>query len=234
MWVQVDRALATSRSPCGAPSAAPKHELRGTDWGSVPLPVPRDRTRTYNGAHTRGGERRAAVRRSSAGGYESLRLQPVEPCPVTFTCSAPTRAATMRSRPHLQLVAPYGGASVTRGAASRRTSRYRQARIVYGRDDVAPAARRLPRQAAICRRGHGATRGDAGAAAPATRRYVPLFWRVLALNAAVVTTMAIAIAIVLPAPFRAHRRRRRRHARRHTGRHARSPMRCCCAMPSPR
>jgi two-component system sensor histidine kinase UhpB len=35
----------------------------------------------------------------------------------------------------------------------------------------------------------------------ATRRYLPLFWRVLALNAAVVTTMAIAIAIVLPAPF---------------------------------
>jgi len=31
--------------------------------------------------------------------------------------------------------------------------------------------------------------------------YVPLFWRVLALNAAVVTTMAVAIAIVLPAPF---------------------------------
>ncbi len=36
---------------------------------------------------------------------------------------------------------------------------------------------------------------------PASRRYVPLFWRVLALNAAVVTTMAVAIAIVLPAPF---------------------------------
>lgn len=32
-------------------------------------------------------------------------------------------------------------------------------------------------------------------------RYVPLFWRVLALNAAVVTTMAVAIAIVLPTPF---------------------------------
>ena len=30
------------------------------------------------------------------------------------------------------------------------------------------------------------------------RRYVPLFWRVLALNAAVVSAMAIAIAIVLP------------------------------------
>ncbi len=38
-------------------------------------------------------------------------------------------------------------------------------------------------------------------APPATRRYVPLFWRVLALNAAVVTTMAVAIAIVLPGPF---------------------------------
>jgi len=35
----------------------------------------------------------------------------------------------------------------------------------------------------------------------AYRGYVPLFWRVLALNAAVVTTMAVAIAIVLPAPF---------------------------------
>jgi two-component system sensor histidine kinase UhpB len=35
----------------------------------------------------------------------------------------------------------------------------------------------------------------------ATSRYIPLFWRVLALNAAVVTTMAVAIAIVLPAPF---------------------------------
>ncbi len=34
-----------------------------------------------------------------------------------------------------------------------------------------------------------------------TRRYIALFWRVLALNAAVVTTMAVAIAIVLPAPF---------------------------------
>ena len=30
---------------------------------------------------------------------------------------------------------------------------------------------------------------------------MPLFWRVLVLNAAVVTTMAVAIAIVLPAPF---------------------------------
>lgn len=39
------------------------------------------------------------------------------------------------------------------------------------------------------------------APAPATGRYIPLFWRVLALNAAVVTTMAVAIAIVLPAPF---------------------------------
>jgi two-component system, NarL family, sensor histidine kinase UhpB len=37
--------------------------------------------------------------------------------------------------------------------------------------------------------------------APATGRYIPLFWRVLALNAALVTTMAVAIAIVLPAPF---------------------------------
>jgi two-component system sensor histidine kinase UhpB len=36
---------------------------------------------------------------------------------------------------------------------------------------------------------------------PATRRYLPLFWRVLALNGALVTTMAVAIAILLPAPF---------------------------------
>lgn len=35
----------------------------------------------------------------------------------------------------------------------------------------------------------------------ANRPYVPLFWRVLALNAAVVTTMAVTIAIVLPAPL---------------------------------
>jgi two-component system sensor histidine kinase UhpB len=42
---------------------------------------------------------------------------------------------------------------------------------------------------------------DAHPSPPATRRYLPLFWRVLALNGALVTTMAIAIAIVLPAPF---------------------------------
>ncbi len=36
---------------------------------------------------------------------------------------------------------------------------------------------------------------------PVTRRYLPLFWRVLALNGALVTTMAVAIAIVLPDPF---------------------------------
>jgi two-component system, NarL family, sensor histidine kinase UhpB len=41
-------------------------------------------------------------------------------------------------------------------------------------------------------------RGDASRT---HRRYIPLFWRVIALNAAVVTTMAVAIAIVLPAPF---------------------------------
>jgi two-component system sensor histidine kinase UhpB len=39
------------------------------------------------------------------------------------------------------------------------------------------------------------------AQAPTTGHYIPLFWRVLALNAALVTTMAVAIAIVLPAPF---------------------------------
>ncbi len=35
----------------------------------------------------------------------------------------------------------------------------------------------------------------------ARRRYVPLFWRVLALNAAVVSAMAVAIAVVLPTSF---------------------------------
>jgi two-component system, NarL family, sensor histidine kinase UhpB len=39
------------------------------------------------------------------------------------------------------------------------------------------------------------------ASAPTAGRYVPLFWRVLGLNAAVVTTMAVAVAVVLPAPF---------------------------------
>jgi two-component system sensor histidine kinase UhpB len=46
-----------------------------------------------------------------------------------------------------------------------------------------------------------ATPTDADSSPPETRRYLPLFWRVLALNGAVVTTMAIVIAIVLPAPF---------------------------------
>jgi two-component system, NarL family, sensor histidine kinase UhpB len=41
---------------------------------------------------------------------------------------------------------------------------------------------------------------DAGGDRPASPRYVSLFWRVLALNAAVVSTMAIAIAFVLT-PF---------------------------------
>ncbi len=49
--------------------------------------------------------------------------------------------------------------------------------------------------------GTGATPTGSDTPPPATRRYLPLFWRVLALNGAVVTTMAIAIAIVLPAPF---------------------------------
>jgi two-component system, NarL family, sensor histidine kinase UhpB len=49
--------------------------------------------------------------------------------------------------------------------------------------------------------GPGATPTGSDTPPPATRRYLPLFWRVLALNGAVVTTMAIAIAIVLPAPF---------------------------------
>jgi two-component system, NarL family, sensor histidine kinase UhpB len=47
----------------------------------------------------------------------------------------------------------------------------------------------------------GATPTGSDTPLPAPRRYLPLFWRVLALNGAVVTTMAIAIAIVLPAPF---------------------------------
>ncbi|MGH2912614.1 MAG: histidine kinase [Solirubrobacteraceae bacterium] len=42
---------------------------------------------------------------------------------------------------------------------------------------------------------------DTHSASSSPGHYVPLFWRVLALNAAVVTTMAVAIAIVLPAPF---------------------------------
>ena len=46
-----------------------------------------------------------------------------------------------------------------------------------------------------------ATPTDSDPSPPETRRYLPLFWRVLALNGAVVTTMAIAIAIVLPDPF---------------------------------
>ena len=46
-----------------------------------------------------------------------------------------------------------------------------------------------------------ATPADSDPSPPATRRYLPLFWRVLALNGALVTTMAVAIAIVLPAPF---------------------------------
>jgi len=36
---------------------------------------------------------------------------------------------------------------------------------------------------------------------PERRGYVPLFWRVLALNAAVVSAMAVAIAVVLPTSF---------------------------------
>jgi two-component system, NarL family, sensor histidine kinase UhpB len=48
----------------------------------------------------------------------------------------------------------------------------------------------------------GAAPTDSDAPPPVgRRRYLPLFWRVLALNGAVVTTMAVVIAIVLPAPF---------------------------------
>jgi two-component system, NarL family, sensor histidine kinase UhpB len=47
----------------------------------------------------------------------------------------------------------------------------------------------------------GATPTGSDQSPPVTRRYLPLFWRVLALNGALVTTMAVAIAIVLPAPF---------------------------------
>ncbi len=67
--------------------------------------------------------------------------------------------------------------------------------IVDGRDDVATPSLETPAPSPIP---HGAS---AVRAPPAYARYVPLFWRVLALNAAVVTTMAIAIAIVLPPPF---------------------------------
>jgi two-component system sensor histidine kinase UhpB len=67
--------------------------------------------------------------------------------------------------------------------------------IVDGRDDVAASSSTAP---ASSPRVHGTS----ALMRPRVRsRYVPLFWRVLALNAAVVTTMAVAIAIVLPAPF---------------------------------
>jgi two-component system, NarL family, sensor histidine kinase UhpB len=66
---------------------------------------------------------------------------------------------------------------------------------VEGRDDAAAP------DASFVAPGSLAVAASVETHAPATRRYVPLFWRVLALNAAVVTTMAIAIAIVLPAPF---------------------------------
>jgi two-component system sensor histidine kinase UhpB len=45
------------------------------------------------------------------------------------------------------------------------------------------------------------TAARAGSVRPARRSYVPLFWRVLALNAAVVSAMAVAIALVLPTSF---------------------------------
>jgi two-component system sensor histidine kinase UhpB len=49
--------------------------------------------------------------------------------------------------------------------------------------------------------GHSRPLQATQAPTPTVGRYVPLFWRVLALNAAVVTTMAVAVAVVLPAPF---------------------------------
>ena len=67
--------------------------------------------------------------------------------------------------------------------------------IVDGHDDMAASSSATPPSSPPLR-------GGSPVKEPRTySRYVPLFWRVLALNAAVVTTMAIAIAIVLPAPF---------------------------------
>ncbi len=81
------------------------------------------------------------------------------------------------------------------------------AHTVPDRSGASPDARRGPDGAtAAVAPGAAAAIADAatGSDTPppvAGRRYLPLFWRVLALNGAVVTTMAIAIAIVLPAPF---------------------------------
>ena len=66
--------------------------------------------------------------------------------------------------------------------------------VVEDRDDTSvrsPEVGPNPLAAAVSRR----------ALRLAPRSYIPLFWRVLALNAAVVTTMAVAVAIVLPPPF---------------------------------
>jgi two-component system sensor histidine kinase UhpB len=67
--------------------------------------------------------------------------------------------------------------------------------IIGGHDDAA-----LPSPDSFAPSSLAAALGD-GATPRPSHPYVPLFWRVLALNAAVVTTMAVAIAIVLPAPF---------------------------------
>ena len=67
--------------------------------------------------------------------------------------------------------------------------------IIDGHDDAEPPSSDSFAQSSRA----AAVSGEAAPRPP--RPYVPLFWRVLALNAAVVTTMAVAIAIVLPAPF---------------------------------
>ncbi|HEV7938556.1 MAG TPA: sensor histidine kinase [Solirubrobacteraceae bacterium] len=67
--------------------------------------------------------------------------------------------------------------------------------VIAAHDDVAPPSSDSLEPSSLA-----SAVGDETATRP-SRPYVPLFWRVLALNAAVVTTMAVAIAIVLPAPF---------------------------------
>lgn len=73
-----------------------------------------------------------------------------------------------------------------------------QASIAGAVDGRDPPLTPSPRPTALSSR---STTPNHSAPPKANRRYVALFWRVLALNAAVVTTMAVAIAIVLPGPF---------------------------------
>jgi two-component system, NarL family, sensor histidine kinase UhpB len=96
----------------------------------------------------------------------------------------------MRSRPHLRWIGILERASVTSG--------------------VHIASEQAGSTGTLADRGHPVEPGESSASSSlaatarpnpssrSARHYVPLFWRVLALNAAVVTTMAVAIAIVLP------------------------------------